>query len=458
MAISYQNIFSLLFFIFVTSSAMAQIRGTNTNFVGRTEFEDDFYIFCAERGSESKGGLIADSPIGNATFYWEKYDTISNSFADINGAYSISGDTLYSQIRGLDNGCYRVTISAIENGASIVEKVWVLNNWIEVTFIEIPDSSSTCESFKIETEFESAPLFVFNTTNGNKSDLRKIYNKFDYRWTQSGENVTSELSPIIYQPIASDSPVPYQIEISDELGCIGLGEVDYHSKVTKADFEYDPSEGGEAVLEVTFNNNSINYDSAQWFFYKDRFRTGLEIADANGEVVDSLWFTLYDDEPIFEFEASGDYPIKLVTVKVNDTGNCYSTIYGKDVEVFESLVEIGNVFTPNGDGVNDVFVIKSQSLESLNVRIFNGWGGLVHSWNYSNIRSKDYTYEHSVWDGRIGTRMASPGVYYYVVTYEGRDIWTENATEEEQTIVRDRIGKVKKETLTGFVHLFRDKN
>jgi len=74
----------------------------------------------------------------------------------------------------------------------------------------------------------------------------------------------------------------------------------------------------------------------------------------------------------------------------------------------------------------------------MSVRIYNRWGGLVHSWSYSNIRGRDYTYKHSVWDGRIGNRMASPGVYFYVIRAIGRD--------------------GAKQNKEGFVHLFRDKN
>jgi len=111
---------------------------------------------------------------------------------------------------------------------------------------------------------------------------------------------------------------------------------------------------------------------------------------------------------------------------------------GVFINVDTSLVVLPNVFTPNGDGANDEYVIKSQSLKSLSIKIYNRWGGLVHSWSYSNIRSSDYTIEHSIWDGKIGSRMASPGVYYIVARAVGRDD--------------------KEYTKTGFIHLFRQKN
>jgi gliding motility-associated-like protein len=102
-----------------------------------------------------------------------------------------------------------------------------------------------------------------------------------------------------------------------------------------------------------------------------------------------------------------------------------------------SFVRVPNVFTPNGDGANDDFVVSYWSLQSINIQVFNRWGKKVHSWENNNIRGFDNTVSESVWDGKIGGRYASPGVYYYVVEARGRDD--------------------KKRYAHGFVHLFRDK-
>ena len=69
---------------------------------------------------------------------------------------------------------------------------------------------------------------------------------------------------------------------------------------------------------------------------------------------------------------------------------------------------IPNVFTPNGDGLNDFFEIKISDLESMDCKIFNRWGKVVASWN--SVKGK--------WDGtdvKSGTKL-SDGVYYYLIT------------------------------------------
>lgn len=442
--------FFLTILVLTGSLGMAQeLTSPNANYSNKTDFGDLFYIFCANDENTAIGSLIAESPFPErSTFTWEKYERASNSFITYNG--NISSDTLYSTASNLNDGCYRVTIES--NGSSTQLKAWVLHNWIKVTKAEIPDSSSNCDEFIIWADFEYAPLTVYNTTNGQASSVRNASKEFTTRWYQNGELVRSYISPRIEPPIASDTPVTYDLIVEDEFGCQGTGAVDYISKVTLAAFTADPM-NGEAVLEVNFTNNSINYDSTIWFFYKESFNISQEIKEADGQPIDSVDFILYEDSPMHRYEMAGEYLVRLVTVKVNETGNCYDTLYmapGTFINIDTTFIKVPNVFTPNGDGKNDVFVIETTSMRKLNIKIFNRWGGIVHKWDYSNIESSDYTIEHSVWDGKIGSRMASPGVYYYIIEYEGRSL-VQN--EEDR-----RYGRPVKGIQKGFIHLFRGRD
>lgn len=71
-------------------------------------------------------------------------------------------------------------------------------------------------------------------------------------------------------------------------------------------------------------------------------------------------------------------------------------------------IEIPNVFTPNGDGINDVFKINlsGENLTNFNVSIYDRWGILVFA--SSSINNK--------WDGRTtsGLKVES-GTYFYVL-------------------------------------------
>lgn len=86
--------------------------------------------------------------------------------------------------------------------------------------------------------------------------------------------------------------------------------------------------------------------------------------------------------------------------------------------VFVQLVEdvrlyIPNVFSPNSDGINDEFLIGSNSeLFTINEwSIYDRWGNLVYFQKNTNLENIQ------LWDGRFGDRKLSPGVYVYLINY-----------------------------------------
>ena len=72
---------------------------------------------------------------------------------------------------------------------------------------------------------------------------------------------------------------------------------------------------------------------------------------------------------------------------------------------------IPNVFTPNNDGVNDLFTITITGYSSVNYSIYNRWGNELLSKSNQIIANKTVT----IWDGKIKEDNASDGVYYYVI-------------------------------------------
>ena len=71
-------------------------------------------------------------------------------------------------------------------------------------------------------------------------------------------------------------------------------------------------------------------------------------------------------------------------------------------------IVIPNIFTPNGDNINDTFLIKGSNLKNFSCKIYDRWGGLIYQW--TNINSG--------WNGNDKNNIASnDGTYYYLVTY-----------------------------------------
>jgi gliding motility-associated-like protein len=74
------------------------------------------------------------------------------------------------------------------------------------------------------------------------------------------------------------------------------------------------------------------------------------------------------------------------------------------VESPAPIIFVPNVFSPNGDNSNDVFFIDNMYLSTLNVKIFNRWGNLMH----------EITDPAGSWDGNTPDgKESSDGVYFY---------------------------------------------
>ncbi|POY37034.1 hypothetical protein C3K47_08225 [Solitalea longa] len=92
------------------------------------------------------------------------------------------------------------------------------------------------------------------------------------------------------------------------------------------------------------------------------------------------------------------------TITVTSPEGC-SASCDIEVKVLEKIV-IPNVFTPNNDGINDLWVIKGlESFPSVQVFVYNRFGGLVFS---SNGYSKP-------WTGTVNNKYLPPSTYYYVI-------------------------------------------
>jgi gliding motility-associated-like protein len=100
------------------------------------------------------------------------------------------------------------------------------------------------------------------------------------------------------------------------------------------------------------------------------------------------------------FQASGQFE-NLVAgkykVNVKDANGTLS-----EIEVEIEGISVANVFTPNGDGVNDFFIIKgTENYDFADLTIFNRWGSeIYHSNKYDNT-----------WDGS----GLNPGTYFFVI-------------------------------------------
>ncbi len=97
----------------------------------------------------------------------------------------------------------------------------------------------------------------------------------------------------------------------------------------------------------------------------------------------------------------------------------YITAFCQKSEVF-----VPNAFTPDGDGINDILMVRGSGISVKSFRIFNRWGEMI--FERKNFPAND---PRNAWDGKVRGVAAHPDVYVYtaevvcdngsVYTYKG---------------------------------------
>lgn len=154
-------------------------------------------------------------------------------------------------------------------------------------------------------------------------------------------------------------------------------------------------ENMSAPLEVYFQANGINATYYKWNIYH-----------ANKQIL-----TRHDAEHRYTFMDYGAY--RAVLWVSNDMCQLDSVEF--TITIQQSMLNVPNTFTPNGDGVNDEFRVVYRSIKEFHCWIYNRWGHLVYEW----------TDPAKGWDGTIGGRPAPIGAYYYVIRALGTDAATD---------------------------------
>lgn len=159
--------------------------------------------------------------------------------------------------------------------------------------------------------------------------------------------------------------------------------------------------------------------------------TGAPISAAF-EVNDSVAFSPYSvqvtdngfgsDNCYWIFE--GDTLLSIENLVVSDTGtyvlyrNCSNAegCTASDSSEFKVksatlVLFIPNVFTPDGDGINDLFRVKHENVKTFDAMIYNRWGNKLYEWTDVN----------SGWNGESDGTLLPQGTYFYII--KGTDVF-----------------------------------
>jgi len=329
----------------------------------------------------------------DTVYNWQgAYDQITYFWnPDPAGVSGLGGDSSYA----MADGTYTLTIND-DNGCTQVIDIEIIEPEA-LSFAEIGYYPAFCRLFP----YQSGNGVVYAAAQGGTAD-------YSYVWT---DLATGDVHlPSTWGGL---NPGDYEIVITDDNGCILTQIVTLDSINPVADFipESPNFTGpgayeGTAVVCVEFTNTSTGFSNpydpltdTTFFWHYGYQGEAWKISHDFFEIMDTCYYS------------EGVYPVCLVAQNKN---GCTDTTC-KDMIIWDpSILHPVNVFTPDGDGVNDVFTFEfvSQSIQTFNAIIVDRWG----------LTIAEITEITQGWDGtdKSGSQ-STDGVYFYTYTAEGKN-------------------------------------
>ena len=261
--------------------------------------------------------------------------------------------------------------------------------------LTVIDVVSSCTSIATTTVTGNSTPPVFTTTIANipcgttTTTLAAACTNTDVAYTWAGPTFTSIIS-------GSNTATPtigvigsYTVIATDAVsGCTNTASGTVAQGTINAAFSANPTTG-IAPLLVSFTDLSTGASTYNWTF-------------GDGSAIST------STNPTNTYTTNGTYTVTLIIT----SGTCLDTATAIIIVENGLTLEIPNVFTPNGDGINDLFTILSSGVKEIDLQIFNRWGQKLYAFNGPK----------AAWDGlsETGTKV-SDGTYFFFVKATGFD-------------------------------------
>ncbi len=314
--------------------------------------------------------------------------------------YSLNGSafTTTTNYSNLGAGTYTVTVKDT-NGCEFIGQTTTLTNPNGPTNITFSTTNAKCDG--------TGGSLIINNTTGGTAPYTYSFNGSTFTATINYTNLTAATYPVI---------------VKDANGCefTKIVTVTANSPLNASFSAEVQSSGNDTLTEITANsgyNSSYlwNYSSQNETLnavFVNTSSTGTGVTYNwifnNGQVTDTTTTNL--NNLIQNFQ--GPNSLDIILIVTNGDASCNDTT--KILIEVKSTLVIPNIFSPNGDGINDVFLIKYRGYKDLQLSVFNRWGNKFY----------ETTKPEEGWNGND----AAEGTYFYVIT--GKSNYDKNVEEK----------------------------
>lgn len=358
---------------------LESVAGEYTNVFSAAGFCDSTHITTLIINEE-----IQVSSASTASCYNEPNGSIDLEVSGGSGTYTYewnNNSETSPSIIGLDAGAYEVTIT---DGNNCQKSITVV---VDV----IPE---------VELEISSEGIICFGEQNG-VIDLSNNSNTLVY--SLDNENYSENT---LFDSLEAGS---YMVYATDQYGCLYTTTTEiYQQEEIFVQLPSDTTIAFGASFIIVPNTNS---EGELTYFWPES--AGLDCNDCNTPNAQPFEDILYTLEVVDE---NGCVAKDEILVRVS-----------REEQVF-----IPNIFSPNGDNINDYFFpYLGPGVKSIiKMDVYDRWGGLMYENSSVNLSTSS-----KGWDGTCNGKLVNPGVFVYIIEVEYID-GTRDIRSGDITIVR----------------------
>jgi gliding motility-associated-like protein len=211
-----------------------------------------------------------------------------------------------------------------------------------------------------------------------------------FTWYNTSSSGTAVGSGLTFTTAPLSQNTSYFIEASNSFGCIRPNRFEVIAFVhpqPSSEFNSSVPAATGSAFEVFFENNSSGATAYYWDF---------------GDPSSSTNYSS-DFNPSHVYQNTGDYIISLIST---NEFSCSDTLTKILSVTLNNNIYIPTGFTPNGDNNNDIFKVRGNNINAVEMHIYNQWGQKV--WHAANNQDG--------WDGTMNGKMVANGNYAYAIT------------------------------------------
>ncbi len=330
---------------------------------------------------------------------------VDSLVTDLPAIYNIETQSLLTQTT---YACAYDTITLnVSSNGTIDSTVWSVASNLDTSITFVPTAEDTLVYVEIFNErcrasdtlqLDIIPLPTLEITGDtilcafNQGNLTAQSNTAtQYLWN------TSDTTQSIEFIVDTSMSGVFTVTVTDDFGC----SVNNDSLPLILTILPSPTAQFDTIVNSIFPDEVMFIDSS----YSDIVSWSWDFGDGWDASIPS---------PKHLYTTAGTFEVVLM---VENSDGC--TDRDTVILEIEELLEIPNVFTPNNDGYNDLFYIRSVGMQEFDLMIMNRWGEVIFTSTSNRL----------AWDGTSQSGLDMPeGTYFYMLKAVGSELYERQGT------------------------------